>query len=89
MKRVHRVCTMLRRWDSLLRPDRAEPEACELCPAREVVLPEADDPGERYGVRGCRLKAQEFVNIVRTGNPWGKRGRPWPPPPRRRLRVVK
>ena len=44
-------------------------QACQKCPRFEKHL--------KYGqtVRECRMMAEEVVNIVQTGNPWG---RPYP-----------
>lgn len=70
MRTVHKVCTMLRRWDAV-NSDADEAKKCEKCPAWEK---------SRHGkvVKGCRVKAMEFVNIVKTGNPWGAKRVPWP-----------
>lgn len=38
---------------------------CKRCPASEMV-------GGDECVKGCRLQAQECVNVVETGNPWRK-----------------
>ena len=43
------------------------PDGCKQCPSREKI------GGYGSCIRGCRLKAEEVVNIV-------KYGYPWPPP---------
>lgn len=73
MRTVHKVCTMLRRHEAAAN-DYAKPKACLKCPASEPVV-----NGRYRGTRACRVQAQEFVNIVKTGNPWGKKRCVWPP----------
>lgn len=71
MKIVHKVCTMIRKWDvanELINPAGA---ACAECPAWEQ-----SHHGRVKAL--CRGKAEEFVKIVKTGNPWGVKGRKWP-----------
>ena len=38
---------------------------CKRCPASEMV------DGDEC-IRGCRMQAEECVNVVETGNPWRK-----------------
>jgi len=49
---------------------RLEPHEipCEKCPE---WFEDPDSPGEKL-VRGCRVFAQELLNIALFGNPWGK-----------------
>jgi hypothetical protein len=43
-----------------------EDKPCQRCPRWE------EHPKRGQVVRGCRLVAEEAVNIVQTGNPWRK-----------------
>jgi hypothetical protein len=74
---VHKVCTMIRRWDAVneLIVDTPEARRCLECPAWE-----ASPHGRVKSL--CRGKAEEFVKIVKTGNPWGKKNCAWPSPPK-------
>lgn len=73
MKTVHKVCTMLRKHDSLHHENNLGP--CKQCPRWEKFH-------GRTVVAGCRVQAEEYVNIVKFGNPWGKKyqrtRRSWP-----------
>jgi hypothetical protein len=74
MKTVHKVCHMLLKWEAV-RSDERPPRECKECPARTNIE-------GHVGTLMCRLQAQEFVNIVKYGNPWGKKykylRRKWP-----------
>jgi hypothetical protein len=61
--RVHAMCSMARAYFT------KERGPCELCPAWQDF-----GPGARKGKRGCRMAAEEMVNVAVHGNPWGKRG---------------
>lgn len=76
MKTVHKVCTMLNRWESLARGKRSRDKPCQECKKWQKT--------EHYGKCApmCYLRAEEFINIVKTGNPWGKKGVKWPNPER-------
>ena len=65
MKTVHKVCSMLRKHDAVIQdwPEGKE-WRCQECPTREIMR------GHEVK-RGCRYRAEEHVNIVLFGNPWG------------------
>jgi hypothetical protein len=70
MKTVHKVCSMLRKGDAVRGPRLPqEPFAwkCKECPAQ------IETGSHGKGKQGCRLRAEEFVNLVKFGNPWGKK----------------
>jgi hypothetical protein len=71
VRTVHKVCNHLLKFEAVFYVDD-KPEKCRECPAWEKV--------KYHGrcKRACRLGAEEFVNIVKTGNPWGKRGKKYP-----------
>lgn len=71
MRTVHKVCTLLLGWEGIHR-NIEPPRKCEECPAWIK--------GHEYGrvKKGCRYAAEEMVNVVLTGNPWGKRRCKWP-----------
>ena len=79
MKTVHKVCYWIRKHEAVSR----EPDAngtvavrCDQCPALETIN------GRYRGTRMCRLMAQELIDVVKYGNPWGKKyqrtRRSWP-----------
>lgn len=69
--RVHAVCQALRDGINCKRDT-----LCKLCPMREHTK------GIGWTVRGCVWRAQEVIQLAKTGWPWGrrptsKRGRDW------------
>ena len=80
MRIVHKVCSMIRRHEALERGLRGkkhdEHSKCKECPAWEKIT--------HYGrcQRMCYGLAVEMINIVKWGNPWGRKyrnsRRAWP-----------
>lgn len=72
MKTVHKVCSMLRKDTACERNMSAkkikEFVRCKECPAY------VDTPYGK-GKNGCRMHAEEYLNIVKFGNPWGRKYR--------------
>lgn len=70
MRTVHKVCSMLRKHDEIA------DYRCKECPATVIIA------SGYKGKQGCRLLAEEMVNIVMHGNPWGRKyrntRRSWP-----------
>jgi hypothetical protein len=62
VKRVHQVCTHLRK--SLALRSGENPEPCEQCPAS------FKDPDHGIMFPGCYMLAREFVRLARTGSIW-------------------
>jgi hypothetical protein len=77
MKVIHKVCSMLRKHEalSMSRKKAVEHGRCKECPAWVKTSYGA-------GKQGCRALAEEMVNIVHFGNPWGRKyrysRRSWP-----------
>ena len=73
MKRIHKVCSYLKRID--VRSGKSDSVKCSECPAWEYqqIL------GKKEKVqRLCYGLAKEMTNVVKTGNPWGKKNCKWP-----------
>jgi hypothetical protein len=70
MRRIHKVCTWIRRHESVLTNGKYSP--CLECPKWEKIPPYGK------GTKACRVAAEELVNVVKTGNPWGKGHCVWP-----------
>lgn len=80
MKTIHKLCYHIRYGEAVERNLRGkkfkEHATCKECPAWERI--------PNYGMcqRGCYGVASEVLNIVKWGNPWGRKyrysRRSWP-----------
>lgn len=75
MRTVHKVCSFIKRHDATR--TGAIDCTCKECPAKEKLR-------GHWVVKGCRVLAEELLNVAKFGNPWGKkyqrRRRYWPLP---------
>lgn len=64
---VHKCCAYIKRHDAMRADDIALEMECRRCPSWEQ--------SGHYGKvkRGCRAQAEEMVNVVKFGNPWGRK----------------
>ena len=72
MKGVHKVCYYIRKHDAARSQTLAAMDRkikCKECPAWET------DPVHGNVKNGCRMQAEEIINVVRYGNPWGRKYR--------------
>jgi hypothetical protein len=66
-QKVWATCDYLRKIREIKSTKSTDSIRCEKCPALEY-----HEEYDIQTVRGCRLLAQEMINVVETGNPWRK-----------------